>query len=345
MIVGVGGGIMGGPVMGVRVDDDDWDTGITNIVPPEPSKCDRAYLIILAGDGLGEMHQLIGDEVVIGRAGRASVLLRDDGVSRVHAIVRRQGDTLTIEDMGSRNGTFLNGNRITTPTVVRDGDKIHIGHRTVLRLTFHDALDDAFQKQLREAAMYDALTHIYSRRYFVDRLEAELQFAIRHDSPLALVLLDLDHLKDVNDTYGHGAGDRVLAELAAAIQMHVRGEDLFGRIGGDEFGVLCRGTPLSVAASFAERVRQLVNGLYIDVGADKLLQTSVSVGVTAFPDLRCVTPAELVAGADRALYVAKARGRDRVAVQPDEGEDTRTFDTTRPVLRQPSRSPDGTSDD
>ena len=321
---------MGVRVMGARVDDEDWDTGVTNIVPPEPSKCDRAYLIILAGDGLGEMHQLVGEEVIIGRAGRASLLLRDDGVSRLHARVRRHGDTLTIEDMGSRNGTFLNGNRVLAPTVVRDGDKIHIGHRTILRLTFHDALDDAFQKQLREAAMYDALTHVYSRRYFVDRLEAELQFAARHETPLGLVLLDLDHLKDVNDTLGHSAGDRVLAELAAAVQAHVRAEDLFGRIGGDEFGVLCRGTPLAVTASFAERVRALVQGLQIDVGP-KVLNITVSIGVSAFPDLHCESPHELVNGADRALYIAKARGRNRVAVQPDEAEDTRTFDTTRPV--------------
>jgi two-component system cell cycle response regulator len=332
---------MGAQVMGARVDDDDWDTGITNIVPPEPSKADRAYLIILAGDGLGEMHQLIGDEAIIGRAGRASVLLRDDGVSRLHARVRRQGETLTIEDMGSRNGTFLNGNRVTGPTVVRDGDKIHIGHRTVLRLTFHDALDDAFQRQLREAAMYDALTKVYSRRYFVDRLEAELQFASRHEAPLALVLLDLDHLKDINDSYGHGAGDRVLTDLAAAVQAHVRAEDLFGRIGGDEFGVLCRGTPLAVAASFAERVRLLVESLEIDVGP-KVASITVSIGVSAFPDLRCESPHELVNAADRALYIAKARGRNRVAVQPDEGEDTRTFDTTRPLVRRPGS--DGTDD-
>jgi two-component system cell cycle response regulator len=324
---------MGVDSMGARLDDESWDTGVTNIVPPEPSKADRAYLIILAGDGLGEMHQLIGDEMVIGRAGRASVLLRDDGVSRVHARLRREGDNLVVEDLGSRNGTFVNGNRLSGPMVVRDGDKIHVGHRTVLRLTFHDALDDAFQKQLRDAAMYDALTHVYSRRYFVDRLEAELQFATRHETPLALILFDLDHLKDVNDSYGHAAGDHVLAELATAVQAHVRAEDLFGRIGGDEFGVLCRGTPLSVAASFAERVRVLVHALRVDVGP-KLLRMSVSIGVAAYPELACESPNELVNAADRALYVAKARGRNRVAVHPDEAEDTRTFDTTRPLGRR-----------
>jgi len=334
MRLDTGGQVMGGHFMGAHVEDDEWDTGVTNVAPPEPSKCDRAYLIVLAGDGLGEMHQLIGNEVIIGRAGRASILLRDDGVSRSHVRVRRNGDALTIEDMGSRNGTFLNGNRITAPTLLRDGDKIHLGHRTVLRLTFHDALDDAFQRQLREAAMFDALTHAYSRRYFVDRLEAELQFAARHDTPLALVLLDLDHLKQVNDHYGHSAGDRMLSELAAAVQTHVRAEDLFGRIGGDEFGVLCRGTSLEVAASFAERVRVLVEELSIDVGPTAL-KCTVSIGVAAFPDLHCETPNELVNAADRALYIAKARGRNRVAVHPDEADETRTFEQTRPIAKSP----------
>jgi two-component system cell cycle response regulator len=321
--------------MAGRLDDDNWVTGVTNIVPPEPQKADRAYLIILAGDGLGEMHQLIGDEMIIGRAGRASLILRDDGVSRVHARLRRLGDALVVEDLGSRNGTFVNGARLGGPMVVRDGDKIHVGHRTVLRLTYHDALDDAFQKQLRDAAMYDALTHVYSRRYFVDRLEAELQFASRHEVPLALILLDLDHLKTVNDDFGHAAGDRALAEMARAVQAHVRAEDLFGRLGGDEFGVLCRGTPLAVAASFAERMRALVHALAVDVGP-KETHLTVSVGVSAFPELRCESPQELVNAADRALYVAKARGRNRVAVHPDEGEDTRTFDTMRPLAKRQS---------
>ena len=189
--------------------------------------------------------------------------------------------------------------------------------------------------------MYDALTHIYSRRYFVDRLEAELQFAARHEAPLALVLLDLDHLKDINDSFGHSAGDRVLATLAAAVQTHVRAEDLFGRIGGDEFAVLCRGTPLAVASGFAERVRALVEALEIDVGP-KMATITVSIGVSAFPDLRCDLPHELVNAADRALYVAKAHGRNRVAVQPAECEDTRTFDTTRPLVRRASS--DGAGD-
>jgi len=324
--------------------DLDWDTGVTNVIPPEPSKADRAYLIVLAGDGLGEMHQLLGAEMIIGRAGRATILLRDDGISRQHARLRRVADGFVLEDLQSRNGTYLNGNRVTEPTLLRDGDKIHLGHRTVLRLTFHDALDDAFQHQLREAAMYDALTRAYSRRYFVDRLEAELQFASRHLAPLALVLIDLDHLKHVNDHYGHGAGDRMLVDVAAVIHAHVRGEDLFGRLGGDEFGVICRGTPLAVAATFAERVRTLVADTSIDVGPVRMHAT-VSVGVAALPDVAADTPEQLMSITDRALYVAKARGRNRVAVHPEEAEVTHTYrgslglEATRQAVKRPSSSP------
>ena len=316
--------------MGERRDHDTWDTGATNVAPAPPSERERAYLIVLVGDNLGEMHELVDREVIIGRAGHSTVDLRDDSVSRLHARVQHDGEALIIEDLGSRNGTFVNGVRIAAPTRLQGGDKIHVGHRTVLRFAYHDALDDAFQRQLYEAAMYDALTHAYSRRYFVDRLEAELQFAQRHDAPLALVLLDLDRLKVVNDRYGHSAGDRVLVEVAAAVQAHVRADDLFGRLGGDEFGVLCRGTALSTAASFAERVRCLVEELSIDLGGT-VVQLTVSIGVAAFPEVQCESPRELVDVADRALYVAKAQGRNRATTQL-EAEETRVRVGASPTL-------------
>jgi diguanylate cyclase (GGDEF)-like protein len=315
------------------VEDDEWVTGVSTVGPVTTTKCDRAYLIVLAGDGLGEMHLVADAEAVIGRAGRVAIALRDDGVSRTHARVRRVGAELILEDLGSRNGTYLNGERVTGPVTLRDGDKIYVGHRTVLRLTYHDDLDDAFQKQLREAAMYDALTRAFSRRHFCDRLETELQYAMRHQTPLSIVLLDLDRLKDINDTYGHAAGDRALVEVAATVQSNVRAEDLLGRLGGDEFGVLCRGSALQTAALFAERMRGLIEAHPIDLGP-ATVNATVSTGVAAFPDLRCVSPGELVDAADRALYIAKARGRNRVAVIPDPGEETRVRQMTVPLPRR-----------
>jgi len=303
-------------------DDDAWDTGPGEVAPAAALHRHHVYLIVIVGDNVGEMHELRDGDTVIGRGRRAKIALHDDGVSRAHARVRREGNALMIEDLGSRNGTFVNGRRIHAPSPLFEGDKIQLGTRTMLRATMQDTFDERFQRQLVEAAMFDALTRAHSRGYFQDRLEAELRFAERHGTPLALVLLDLDHLKQVNDQYGHAAGDRVLVEVARAVHEHVRAEDLFGRLGGDEFGILCRSTPLAVAATFAERLRTLVAELTVSI-AGATLPVTVTVGVAAFPDVACRTGSDLVEAADRALYLAKMQGRNRVALHPEETEETR----------------------
>jgi two-component system cell cycle response regulator len=312
---------------------DDWDTGVTDIVPPTPGERGRAYLIVLAGDNLGEMYD-VGGEALIGRAREAAVALRDDGISRVHARVWREGPELAIEDLNSRNGTFVNSVRIHHATALHDGDKIHIGHRTILRMAVYDSLDDRFQRQLLDAAMYDALTRAHSRRHLLGQLDMELQFSLRHGIPLALILFDVDHFKDVNDRYGHEAGDRVLVALATLVQSHLRAEDLFGRLGGDEFGILCRATTSATAATLADRIRDLVEALSIDIGA-AVLRITVSAGVAAVPELPCKLVQDLLHASDRALYMAKAHGRNQVAApSSDQVEETRVV--TRP--QPPSES-------
>jgi len=300
----------------------DWDTGIISTAPAESMRRDRAYLIVLAGDNLGEMHAVAEGETIIGRADTAAVVLRDDGVSRHHVRLRRDDGRLTLEDLGSRNGTFVNGLRVSAPMPLLEGDKIQIGHRTVLRLAYHDELDDSFQRRLYEAAMYDTLTGAHSRRYFLERVEAELHFSQRHGAPLAVVLFDLDRLKEVNDRYGHAAGDRLLVEVARTVHVHVRAEDLFGRMGGDEFGIVCRATPMAEVATFAERMRGLVEALIIDIGGAHI-QATLSLGIAVYPEVAAQSAAELIAAADHALYAAKRRGRNQVAVHHEEAEETR----------------------
>ncbi len=305
-----------------------WDTGVTEAVPPAPGERGRAYLIVLTGDNLGEMHDIVG-EVVIGRAGEGAIHLRDDGISRVHARVWRESTGLAIEDLNSRNGTFVNGVRIQNATALQNGDKIHVGHRTVLRIAIYDSIDDRFQRQLLEAAMYDGLTHAHSRRHFLAQLEVELQFSLRHGVPLALIIFDVDHFKDVNDSYGHEAGDRVLVEVAALVHHHLRGEDMFGRLGGDEFGILCRATEAATAGLLADRMRDLVEALAIDVGV-AAVPVTLSAGVAAMPELPCQSVEDLMQAADRALYLAKARGRNQVAAPSDRCDETRVV-TTQPL--------------
>src|SRR5215813_88062 len=179
------------------------DTNVTELPSPDPpSGRDRANLIVLSGLNVGEMFRIGRAGVVIGRGQGSEIQVVDDGVSRRHAIVRTMAGEIWLEDAGSRNGTFVNGERIDRRRLM-DGDKVQIGAATVLKFTYSDDLDETFQRRMYESALRDPLTKAFNKRYFLDRLESEFRFALRHGVPLSLVLMDLDHFKQVNDRHGH----------------------------------------------------------------------------------------------------------------------------------------------
>jgi diguanylate cyclase (GGDEF)-like protein len=165
-----------------------------------------------------------------------------------------------------------------------------------------------------DAALRDALTKAYNRKYFLDRLETELAFARRHTSPLSLLMIDLDHFKRVNDTYGHLAGDFVLANFAKVALSALRAEDVFARYGGEEFGLLCRGVQLGNGGLLGERVRAIVEQSPFDYEGRRIPVT-ISVGVAAYPEINAETGLQLIAAADEALYQAKRTGRNRVLLK------------------------------
>ena len=231
-------------------------------MPPESDreqKRNLAYLVVLAGVSAGEMFKLQKDKTVVGRGPAVGVRLNDEGVSREHCAFVREGDKMVVEDMGSTNGTFCNGIKVDRRELV-DGDKIMVGSSTILKFTYHDYLDEVFQRQMYESALRDGLTKVFNKKYFTDYLEKEFAFAARHGGPLALIFLDIDYFKKINDTHGHPAGDFVLAELSQMMATLLRTEDVLARFGGEEFTILCRGSDLSGAKIVAERVRKAVEG-------------------------------------------------------------------------------------
>jgi two-component system cell cycle response regulator len=260
---------------------------------------------------------------VLGRSGQADVNIDDDGVSRNHIRILRNDDAIICEDMGSRNGTFVNGTKLTQPLVLADGDKIQLGRGTILKFTFHDALDDSYQQRMVESALRDPLTRLYNKRYFDDRLDAELRFARRHGTSLALLLIDVDHFKLVNDNRGHLAGDKVLAEIAATLTQAVRNEDVVARYGGEELVVLSRAIGDDGAHNLAERLRKTVENLRTKVEDEPPVRVTISVGVAVYPTIEVGTANQLIAAADRALYEAKDEGRNRVSVAVPAVEPTR----------------------
>jgi len=170
---------------------------------------------------------------------------------------------------------------------------------------------DALQEQLREQAIRDPLTGLYNRRYLDATLERELARARRDGQPLALILMDLDHFKRVNDTYGHQAGDEVLQQLARLLNEMARAGDVASRHGGEEFLLLMPTMSLATARERAETLRRAFGALEIPFGSLKLRAT-LSIGIAASPD-HGSTAEDLFRHADRALYQAKHEGRNRVA--------------------------------
>jgi diguanylate cyclase (GGDEF)-like protein len=280
---------------------------------PEGGKRDRAYLVVLAGASVGEMYKIEGERTVIGRGQKAQIRLLDDGISREHAQLVILGDRIVLQDLGSTNGTYCNGLKVEANKELVDGDKILVGSTTILKFTYHDNLDEIFQKQMYESALRDGLTKAFNKKYFTDRLESEFTFATRHVAPLTLVLFDIDHFKKVNDTYGHQAGDYVLSEISALLTGALRAEDVFARYGGEEFAVICRGSDVAQGAIVAERMRKAVEAnKFVFEGTH--IPITISVGVAGLPDAAVKDAAELVSLADQSLYKSKHGGRNRVTV-------------------------------
>jgi diguanylate cyclase (GGDEF)-like protein len=164
--------------------------------------------------------------------------------------------------------------------------------------------------EVERLATLDEVTGVANRRRLFELGQREFERARRYDTPLSAILLDLDHFKQINDTYGHHAGDRVLAGIAAAIQASVRQIDLFGRYGGEEFVLLLPDSPLPAAVEVAERLRALVENLRFDTARGEL-RVTVSLGVAQLAHGIPALPT-LIDRADQAMYAAKQAGRNRV---------------------------------
>jgi two-component system cell cycle response regulator len=248
-------------------------------------KRDRASVVVLAGTNVGEMYRLEGVEVVVGRASNANIRLNDDGISRRHARIFGEGGKYLIEDLGSANGTLVNGLRIGGRHVLEDGDKIRLGPTTILKFGYSDDIEESFQQRMYDAALRDGLTGAYNKKFFLDRLDSELSYSRRHQFDLSLLMFDVDYFKRINDTYGHLAGDAVLVKLSKL-----------------------------AAGALGERLRNTVESSIFEHDGRRYPVT-ISVGVAAYPTTPVETPFQLIAAADEALYEAKRCGRNRVLLK------------------------------
>lgn len=170
------------------------------------------------------------------------------------------------------------------------------------------------QEALADTAIRDALTGCFNRREFHRRLQEELAVSRRYGRSLSLLMLDLDHFKVVNDTYGHQAGDEVLKAVAGTVRHALRVVDMVARFGGEEFTVILPETALAGGVDVAERIRSAIENVRVTLETGEAVQITVSIGVVAFPLSGAAPRSEesLIAEADQALYIAKNNGRNRV---------------------------------
>jgi two-component system, cell cycle response regulator len=273
----------------------------------------RPCVVVLTGCKVGLMHKLDVPSLVIGRGAACDLALEDDGVSRRHAkIVQYVNGVVVVKDLGSTNGTFVNGRPVTT-TALEDGDRIQLGSVTILKFRIQDELEDQVQQRLYDAAMRDSLTGAYNRRFFEEELSRALAHAARHKNPLALLLLDLDRFKLINDSLGHPAGDAVLREAATQLSHGIRHEDVLCRVGGEEFAVVARSTTAESALVLGDRLRARIAGTRVTY-REHVIAVTTSIGIAEFDAARHATPELLLRAADAALYRAKRTGRNRACL-------------------------------
>jgi two-component system, cell cycle response regulator len=273
-----------------------------------------AYMLVVSGGIPGTMVRLSEQGTSLGRSGENSFQISDITVSRDHAVVMTdEMGTVQIRDEGSTNGTFLNGKRIHAHRLVdlADGDRVQLGTNIVFKLVRLDPNDEQFQRDMYERTVRDALTGLYNRAYLLNQIGVLAERSASQGIGLAVLMLDIDHFKQINDRYGHLAGDDVLRQVAAVIRESTRSEDLVARFGGEEFVVVLPVSVPDLAADRAERIRSnLAERTVMAEGTG--IRVTASIGLAFAPAGRSRNEMALIMTADEALYRAKADGRNRV---------------------------------
>lgn len=287
-------------------------TVVTNIRGLDKTKEKQAYVIFLSGPLVGKIHLLEEGAVTFGRGDDVSIPINDLGISRHHASIEFKNGRAVLKDLGSTNGTFLNGQHIEGTNLLADGDKIQISSSTILKYAYQDKIENIFHNELYKMAVVDALTGAYNRRYFEERIKEEFSYCLRNHVPLSLLMFDIDHFKSINDTYGHPAGDYVLSHVVTLTRSIVRGEDLLARFGGEEFMIVLKATDGDGALMLAERLRRLVDESHFEFDAHKI-HVTISVGIATLSGHNLKDWEQMVHQADDLMYTSKKSGRNRVS--------------------------------
>jgi diguanylate cyclase (GGDEF)-like protein len=273
----------------------------------------RASIQVISGSpaDLG-MHEPLDTPVVVGRGEESSFRVHDDSASRTHAWLGWDdaAGTYVVRDLDSTNGTVVNGEFIHETLALKHGDRVEVGE-TVLEFRFADDIEIENREKMEAWISTDELTGLPNKR----RFDAELDLRVRDPAlagqSVAILMLDLDNLKAINDKHGHHMGSQTIHEVGQIIGRLVAGRGQGTRFGGDEYTIYLIGHDLEAATDVAEEIRAEVALLEIEALDGNVVHTTISIGVAAglCPD---VDPQSLAMQADKALYRAKGMGRNRV---------------------------------
>ncbi len=278
----------------------------------------RCSLVVYSGGDTGRQITLDQGTHAIGRSAAAGLQIDGPGMSRLHAEVVVDGAQVTLRDLGSANGSYVQDQRLNGLRLLHDGDLLRLGS-VILKFYEHRSVDAALHDRVYRMAMIDSGTGLYNRRYLNDALKRELRHTRQTGRPLAVIGYDLDRFKSVNDTHGHSAGDLVLRECAAVVSSVVGDAGILGRLGGEEFMVLMPGATTDMARTLAERMRVAVADhiFVLPAGSPGDRQCvrhhqTMSLGVAEWSSAM-LDACDLMDAADRRLYQSKREGRNRVS--------------------------------
>jgi diguanylate cyclase (GGDEF)-like protein len=273
----------------------------------------QACLVQYNGTTLGRRYNIERNGMVCGRSPDVDIVVNEKSLSRQHAKFHVSADgQVSVEDLNATNGTFVNDAKIVaTKQELKDGDILRLG--TVLfKFYGKDNVDNLFHDKIYRMVTIDNGTQIFNKKYLTESLETEFRFAKLYERPLSLIYYDLDHFKKVNDTHGHSVGDFILKESAAITSSTIRKNDIFGRVGGEEFCIVLPDTELKVACDLAERIRKAIESYVFRYSDDLELNQTISMGVAAF-NTSMQDYDQLLDAADKKLYESKNTGRNKIS--------------------------------
>ncbi len=274
-------------------------------------------LTVLTGPGSGRFMFVGSDGATLGRSPGSTCVFNDSSVSRQHARMDLVDGGFVLRDLGSANGSWVDGHRVTDAASLPATCRIQLGLRTVLQFAALDELGSRAVRKVSRALFLDPLTGTGNRYQLELRLRQELSYARRHLQPLGVMLLDIDHFKRINDEHGHQVGDQVLGILGRILLATVRAEDTVFRYGGEEFCVLIRGVPDEGLTAMAERIRGTIADASFDTDVGRVHVTA-SIGVAGIVHSEEESNQSIILRADRAMYRAKRAGRNTVRCHEPE---------------------------